>query len=66
MKTKDEILNQAYMTTKDLKQILGFGLTKCQNLMTEIKEEAIVLGYYIPEQRKLVVPTKLVKKKFKL
>ena len=66
MKKNEEILNQAYMTTKELKQILGFGLKRCQDLMVELQEEAIRQGYYIPEQRKMVVPTKLVKKKFKL
>lgn len=66
MKTKQEILDQTYMTVKDLKQITGLGLTRCQNIMSELREEAREQGYYIPVERTILVPTKVVKKKFKL
>ena len=66
MKTKEEILNQVYMTVKDLKAITGLGLGRCQNIMKELREEARELGYYIPIERNILVPTKIVKKKFKI
>lgn len=66
MKTKEQILNQIYMTVKDLKQITGLGLNKCQNIMKELRDEAKQQGYYIPVERNILVPTKVVKKKFKI
>lgn len=66
MKTKEEILNQVYMTVKDLKVITGLGLGRCQSIMKELREEARELGYYIPIERNILVPTKIVKKKFKI
>lgn len=66
MKTKQEILDQTYMTVRNLKQITGLGLARCQCIMRELREEAREQGYYIPVERTILVPTKVVKKKFKL
>lgn len=66
MKTKQEILDQTYMTVKDLKQITGLGLTRCQNIMRELREEARKEDYFIPTERNILVPTKIVKRKFKI
>lgn len=66
MKTKQEILEQTYMTVKDLKQITGLGLTRCQNIMRDLREEAKEEGYFIPVERNILVPTKIVKRKFKI
>lgn len=66
MKTKQEILDQTYMTVKDLKQITGLGLTRCQNIMRDLREEAKEEGYFIPVERNILVPTKIVKRKFKI
>ena len=66
MKTKQEILDQTYMTVKDLKQITGLGLTRCQNIMRDLREEAKEEGYFIPIERNILVPTKIVKRKFKI
>ena len=66
MKTKQEILDQTYMTVKDLKQITGLGLTRCQNIMRDLREEAKEEGYFIPTERNILVPTKIVKRKFKI
>lgn len=66
MKTKEQILDQTYMTAKDLKQITNLGLARCQCIMKELREEAKEQGYYIPIERTILVPTKVVKKKFKL
>ena len=66
MKTKQDILDQTYMTVKDLKTITGLGLTRCQNIMRELRDEAKEQGYYIPIERTILVPTKIVKKKFKI
>ena len=40
MKTKQEILDQTYMTVKNLRQITGLGLARCQCIMRELREEA--------------------------
>lgn len=66
MKTKNEILEKLFITTNDLQVLTGFCKKKCQDLMKEMQEKAKEENIYYPEQRKLVVPTKLVKKKFKL
>lgn len=66
MKTKQDILDQTYMTVKDLKTITGLGLGRCQCIMRELRDEAREQGYYIPVERTILVPTKVVKKKFKL
>lgn len=66
MKSKQDILEQTYMTVKDLKKITGLGLTRCQNIMRELRDEAKEQGYYIPIERTILVPTKIVKKKFKI
>lgn len=66
MKTKQEILDQTYMSVKDLKQLTGLGLTRCQNIMRDLREEAKEEGYFIPVERNILVPTKIVKRKFKL
>ena len=66
MKTKQEILDQTYMSVKDLKQLTGLGLTRCQNIMRDLREEAKEEGYFIPTERNILVPTKIVKRKFKI
>ena len=66
MKSKQDILEQTYMTVKDLKLITGLGLTRCQMIMRELRDEAKEQGYYIPVERTILVPTKVVKKKFKI
>ena len=66
MKTKQEILEQTYMSVKDLKQLTGLGLTRCQNIMRDLREEAKEEGYFIPTERNILVPTKIVKRKFKI
>ena len=54
------------MTVKDLKIITGLGLARCQCIMRELRDEAREQGYYIPVERTILVPTKVVKKKFKI
>ena len=54
------------MTVKDLKLITGLGLARCQMIMRELRDEAKEQGYYIPVERTILVPTKVVKKKFKI
>lgn len=66
MKSKQDILEQTYMTVKDLKLITGLGLARCQTIMRELRDEAKEQGYYIPVERTILVPTKVVKKKFKI
>lgn len=66
MKTKEEILNQVYMNVKDFRQLTGLGLSKSQSVMKELREEAKEQGYYIPADRTILVPTKIVRKKLKI
>jgi hypothetical protein len=54
------------MTVKDLKLVTGLGLARCQTIMRELRDEAKEQGYYIPVERTILVPTKVVKKKFKI
>lgn len=66
MKSKQEILDQTYMNVNDLKIITGLGKTRCLNIMKELREEAKEEGYYIPTERTILVPTKIIKRKFKI
>lgn len=65
MKTKEEILNQVYMTPQDLKILVPtLGKNYCVNCIKEIREEMESKGYYVPKTKPFLALTKLVKKKF--
>ena len=63
MKTKEEIFNQEFMTTKDLYVVTGIGINKCSRIMKEIKDEMIANNMFVPFKTKLMLPTKVVRKK---
>ena len=67
MKTKEEILNQTYMTAKDLKILIPeLGINKCIKYIKTITEEMAEKGYFVPETRQYLALTKLVRKKFNI
>ena len=61
---KEELLNQLYLTSEDLTKILPIGITRARQYVNEIQGEMKEKGYFIPEGRKKVALTKLVRKKF--
>lgn len=65
MKTREEILQQDYMSAKDLKIIIpSLGINKCVEYIKMIQQEAREKGYFIPQTKEYLALTKLVKKKF--
>lgn len=65
MKTKEEILNQVYMSVRDLKTLIPeLGINKCTEYIKEIVEEMKSKGYLVPETKKYLALTKLVRKRF--
>lgn len=65
MKTKEEVLNQMYMTAKDLKILIPtLGLEKCRKYIMEVQKEMKEKGYFVPESIPRLALTKFVKNKF--
>ena len=65
MKTKEEILNQSYITAKDLKILIpNLGVNKCVEYIKMIREEMKEKNYFVPQTKEYVALTKLVRKKF--
>ena len=65
MKTKEEILNQTYLSAADLKVLIPtLGVNKCVKYIKDIRVEMEEKGYFIPETKPYLALTKLVKKKF--
>lgn len=64
MKTKDDILNQIYITADDLRILVPeFTYYKALDFINEIQEEMKEQQMYIPGCKKKLAATKLVKKK---
>ena len=68
MKTKEEILNQVYITPKDVKFLIqSLGIDKCRLIIEEVQKEMKEKNYYMPPCTKPKrALTKLVKKKLGL
>lgn len=66
MKTKEEILNQTYMSVNDLQVITGLGKNKCTEIMSELKDTMVEKGMFIPLKKKLLIPTKMIRKKMSI
>ena len=65
MKTKDEILNQLYISAQDLKILIPtMGIQNCVNVIKEIREEMKIKKLFVPQSKPLLAQTKLVRKKF--
>lgn len=66
-KTVDEVLEQKYMSAKDLKIIIpSLGVNKCVEYIKSIQEEMKEKGYFVPQTKEYLALTKLVRKKFGL
>ena len=62
-----EILNQSYLTAKDLMIIIPkLSYVRALKYIDDFREEMKEKGYFVPEGRTKVALTKLVKKKFGL
>ena len=65
MKTKEEVLEQIYMSAKDLKILIpNLGVNKCVEYIKDVQEEMKEKNYFIPRTKEKLALTKLVKKKF--
>lgn len=65
MKTKEEILEQPYITAKDLKILIpNLGINRCVEYIKMIRNEMKEKGYFVPESKEYLALTKLVRKKF--
>ena len=65
MKTKEEILQQAYMSANDLKVIIpSLSITTCVEYIKMVQEDMKEQNYFIPTGKTYLALTKLVRKKF--
>lgn len=65
MKTQEEILNQLYISSQDLKILIPtMGEERCRTYIKEIRKEMEEKKLYVPQTQPLLALTKLVKKKF--
>ena len=64
MKTKEEILNQEYISATDLKIVIPqIGRDQCRNIIKEVQEDMKQKNLFIPKTQMLLAKTSLVKKK---
>lgn len=66
MKDRETILNQSYISVSDLQILTGLGKNKCTEIMNDLKEEMKKDGKFIPLKKKILIPTKLVRKKLSI
>lgn len=65
MKTKEEILNQIYLTANDLQILIPeISYRKCIEIISEVQQEMREKNYFIPSERPKLALVKLVKKRF--
>ena len=64
MKTREEILNQDYMSAKDLKKLIpSLGINKCVQYIKMFREEMKEKNLFIPETKEYLALTKIVRRK---
>lgn len=67
MKTKEEILEQLYLTAEDLLELIPeMKYQRALGVINDVRNEMEDKNYYIPISRKKLALTKLVKKKLGL
>ena len=65
LEEKEKILNQPYLSAKDLIKIMQtMSLTTARKHIKEIQQEMLDKGYYLPNSRTKLALTKLVRKRF--
>lgn len=63
MKTKDEILNQLYISPQDIKMLApSLGMDICRNFIAMARNEMEEKKYFVPATKPKVALTKIVKK----
>lgn len=61
MKTKEQILNQLYISPQDLKVLIPeLGINNCQQIIKSIREEMRKKNIFVPNSKPLLAQTKLV------
>lgn len=64
MKTKEEVLEQTYISVEDLKVLIPeMGETNRTNFIKEVMEEMEQKNLFVPRTKKYLALTKLVRKK---
>ena len=64
MKTKEEILDQLYISPQDLKILIpAMGIRNCTNVIKKLREEMEMKKMFVPKSRPLLAQTKLVRKR---
>lgn len=64
MKSKEEILNQLYMTASDLQTLIPeMKYQRALDIINDIRKEMEEKNYFLPISQKKLALTKLVKKK---
>lgn len=58
--------NKYYLTANDVAELLKIGKEQARRLVKELQEKAKKDGYFIPESKSYLVPTKYFKKEIKL
>ena len=67
MKTKEEILDQLYISPQDLKALIPkLGIQQCRDYIDEVRIEMKNKGYLVPQSKPRLALTKLIKKKLGL
>lgn len=67
IKTVEEILQQPYLTAKDLTIIIPkLGYVRALKYIDDVREEMKEKNYFVPDGKTKVALTKLLKKKFGL
>ncbi len=67
MKTKNEILDQAYISAKDMKMLIPtLGINKCIEYIKDLRKEMEEKQYFVPQTKPLLAHTGLFRKKFKI
>lgn len=65
MKTKEEILEQSYISPQDLKILIpNMGIENCRNTINVIREEMKEKGLFVPQTIPKIALTKLIRKRF--
>lgn len=61
---KKNILDQPYLTAKDISNITGVCIRKAREYVVDIQQEMRNKGYFVPETKEKVILTKIFKEKF--
>ena len=66
-KTRDEVLNQDYITPQDLKIIMPtLGINNCIEIIREIRNDMKEQNLFVPNSKPLLALTRVAKKKLGL